>query len=374
MPTGPILLFPGIMGSRLYFPAADRFWDPDSNKRMLWWAPVWPVRSDEDNRRDLRFEQPAGVVIDPLGDEFGPAEADRGWGGVVWSYYGEMLGDLRTDAAGEAYAAGYDWRQGIKWLGEFAATRIRRVLEITGAARLAVVTHSMGGLVVRAAFQHFPELRDRVARVVHVCQPSAGAVILYRRLFTGLLRPFDGGGAVADRAFRLIHGNTRASILGNVSGLPGAMQLLPSPHYPAAGGRVWNPSLPNPPTYTSDTNPPGVSDTRLRPGVSNDLIARVGEVNEFHAWLGDPTNPATSHPDTWLIYGADLPTETTIAFDGTTSSPAPSTPGTAVVPAVSATALGLPPGRAVAFTNLTHASACNAAAVRSTVREILAAP
>ena len=31
----PIVFLPGVMGSRLYFEASQKFWDPDSTWRML---------------------------------------------------------------------------------------------------------------------------------------------------------------------------------------------------------------------------------------------------------------------------------------------------------------------------------------------------
>ena len=33
----PILFFPGVMGSRLYFPNSHRYWDPDWPLRMSQW-------------------------------------------------------------------------------------------------------------------------------------------------------------------------------------------------------------------------------------------------------------------------------------------------------------------------------------------------
>ena len=122
MASQPIVFLPGVMGSRLFFKASKRYWDPDSTWRMLRWAPIWPFRSDEDNRLDLHARQPAGVMIDP---ETNAVDADGvalGWGGVVWSFYGEFLKMLRELAAGRrAFAVGYDWRQDIA-----LARRVRR--------------------------------------------------------------------------------------------------------------------------------------------------------------------------------------------------------------------------------------------------------
>jgi len=96
---------PGVMGSRLYFPNSNRLWDPDRPARMVRWAPVWPFRSDDDNRRDLHAREPAGVVLDE--GDVSAAERDRGWSTVVWSFYGGMLRRLHAESAGAgAHAVG----------------------------------------------------------------------------------------------------------------------------------------------------------------------------------------------------------------------------------------------------------------------------
>src|SRR5262249_7698069 len=142
----------------------------------------------------------------------------------VWSFYGPFLHDLQDAARpADAYAVGYDWRQDLWWLGGFFRDKLLRVLQLTGADRALVVTHSMGGLVARSAFVQDPALRDKVQGVIHVCQPSVGAVVLYRRLFTGMETGLDGGSSLADRVFRLILGTSRDDFVGKMSGLPGPM-------------------------------------------------------------------------------------------------------------------------------------------------------
>ena len=346
----PIVFFPGVMGSRLYFPNSDRFWDPDSNWRMLRWAPVPLIRSDDDNRRDMHIREPAGVVVDPLdADEITEAQVALGWGGVVWSFYKEYLALLAGLADnGHAFALAYDWRLDIRDLGASAAERMRLCLDVTGADKLWVATHSMGGLVVRAALRFDPDLANRVEKIVHVCQPSVGAVILYRRLFTGLVRPFDGGGGVADRAFRFILGNSRAGFVGNMSGQPGPVQLLPSRFLVA--DPAWTAHLEDGSDfdvlYPHDNSPPGLFDAELglTDEVATDLRARIADVAAFQAELGDPT---IAGPETWLAYGTDVDTETRIEFDGQTANPIVTRDGDGVVPRASARALGLSDERMV---------------------------
>jgi pimeloyl-ACP methyl ester carboxylesterase len=359
-----IVFLPGVMGSRLYFPNGDKFWDPDSTRRMLRWAPLWPVRSDDDNRRELHAREPAGVLIDPLTGDVDDDGVAHGWGGVVWSFYGAYLKLLRTLAgAGRAFAVGYDWRQDIRWLGEYAAEKLWHALDATGADRLAVVAHSMGGLVVRAALKHDPALVSRVAKVVFVCQPATGAVVLYRRLFTGMVRGLDGG--LKDLGFRLILGNTRAAFVGNMSGLPGPMQLLPSAFYPDdPQGRPWNAAIAAGVAaaglFGDADCPPGLNDRTLElpDEAAADFTERVLDVTDFHQWLGPAANPDPTLPETWVIYGDGRSTEVRIAFPDSRPEPTVEPSGDGTVPSLSALAHGVTAPRLFQITGLEHATAC----------------
>jgi hypothetical protein len=376
----PILFLPGIMGSRLYFPESRTFWDPDSPVRMLDWVPVWRFRPADLLRRRLRARQPAGVVIDPGSGAVTPDEADRGWGGVVWSFYGKFLQDLQDVARpANAYAVGYDWRQDLWWLGGYFRAKLLRVLQQTGADQALVLTHSMGGLVLRSAFAQDAALRDQVRGVVHICQPSVGAVVLYRRLFTGLEYGLDGGGGLSDRVFRLILGTSRDDFVGNMSGLPGAMELIPSEFFPPdEQGQPWNSYLARGTAagalYGSPTSPPGLfaGGLQLAADALADLREQIQRVVRYHQQLGRPDAPAGPADDTWLFYGTDVKTETGIAFDPIGQPvPVQTDAGDGTVPARSATALGLGPGRQVAVPGVLHADACLHDEIRRRVRGIL---
>jgi hypothetical protein len=362
----PIVFFPGVMGSRLYFENSGNYWDPDSTWRMLRWLPVWPIRSDDDNRRTLHASEPAGVLLDPLDSSVDADGVQHGWGGVVWSFYGDYLKLLR-DLAGDqpAFAVGYDWRQDIHWLGEYAADKLRACLDLTGADKLRIVTHSMGGLVVRAAFRFAPDLVQRIDKVLHVCQPCTGAVVLYRRLFTGMMSGLDGGGGVSDRAFRLLLGTSRAGFIGNMSGQPGPLQLLPSAFFSVdSQGQHWHTALDTGTAFTdlygNSSSPPGLNDVdlQLATDVRNDLLQRIGDIADFQGWLGAPVDTDHVLPETWLIYGTGRQTETRVDFDGATAEPIVTDNGDGTVPALSATALGLAQDRQFAVADLEHATAC----------------
>lgn len=308
----PIVMLPGMMGTRLHFPNADRYWDPDSVRRMAPWLFATAIGSGGKVARQMHRDEPAEVVADA--NDIRGDERDFGWEGVVASFYVGFLRGLRAARGDTVSAVGYDWRQDITLLGRVVAGQIR---EHAGAGEVILVTHSMGGLVARAALAQDADLAARVRAVVHVCQPVLGAVLFYRRCFTGAVRGLDGG--IRDLPFRLLAGDSPAEFVRHVCGLPGAMQLLPAPEYRASGGANWNAPFgaqfqarPGA-LYQFATRPPGLSDPRADPFVLSNLPARLAEVGAYHAHA-----PAFrfDRERTWAVFGDALDTDDDIAFNG----------------------------------------------------------
>lgn len=369
----PVIFLPGVMGTRLFFPNSGRYWDPDDTIRML----SWIFSSDDRNRRRMHGSQTARIVRTPGESEITTQQAGRGWGSVVWSFYSTFLQFLEGLGGQPIYALGYDWRQDITALGGDVFTRIQRILGETGAEQVTLITHSMGGLVVRAAMRANPSLNDQVNRTIHICQPSAGAVLLYRRLFTGLVRRYDSGWG-----FRTILGTDRETFAANMSGLPGPMQLLPSNHFPLnQAGAPWNPGLVGATNtdalYVEANTPPGLTPPAglVSQEVINDFRDRLTDVRVFHARLG-AADPVTADPSkTWLIYGSTRPTEVSVQFTGNSVTPelAPEG-GDTVVPIASATSLSLPAAQMLGVPAVVHDTACLNAIVQAIVRTILSLP
>ena len=258
----PIVFVPGIMGSRLRIDDWD--WDPDDGLEML---RKWLARSVDKCRRHLSVkEYPDATVLQELSNFRLPGRQNakraiskdahlkdlaerekldpvalyeaRGWGGLAWDPYGPVLRDLEvafnhpSQSPGgrhPVYAFGYDWRQRNENSAGGLARRVDDVLRREqGATQVILVTHSMGGLVARHACK-MGGLADRVLGAVYNAQPFHGAIAAYRRFFTGCTPDYNDG----DIPFTMILGNEWWKYAAQLSGVPGAMQLLPTHRYHA---------------------------------------------------------------------------------------------------------------------------------------------
>lgn len=182
----PVILIPGVMGSRLHLTEELR-WDPDSDLDM--WA--WRRADLATKRGHLSMTDTPATVFEDLGhlaaleastDE-GSLIQSRGWAGLAWGFYGPALRELQRrlnpdGAAGGSfqpfpvYAFGYDFRTSNLTSAHQLVEFVDITLAATSAAKVILVTHSMGGLVARAACVSDPTFIDKVDRVVHVGQPA----------------------------------------------------------------------------------------------------------------------------------------------------------------------------------------------------------
>lgn len=136
------------------------------------------------------------------------------------------------------HAFGYNWLQGADDSGKALAKRIDTVIDNYASqgyacSRVILVTHSMGGIVARAACH--PGIGGAEGRVLGIVQgvcPTAGAPAIYQRMRTGH----------AKGIFLDFVKNKVAEILGTDAALvtpvlgnsPGALALLPTAAYPAS--------------------------------------------------------------------------------------------------------------------------------------------
>jgi len=187
-----VFVVPGILGSQLGLRRREPL--PDD---VLWLDP------HDIQAGRLRWLDPAqGAPIVPLG-------------AVLYSH---LKLKLRLRAAGFAVTLyDYDWRLDIEALGQDLATRLR---EHSGQA-VAIVAHSMGGLVSRAALA-LPGTRH-VERVVLLGTPNRGAF--------APLQALRGTYSVVRNIARLDLGHSTLELAEHVwTGFPSLYQMLPGAH------------------------------------------------------------------------------------------------------------------------------------------------
>jgi len=238
---------------------------------------------------------------------------------------------------------GYDWRQSCAAHAAQLVATVDRILEVERAQQLIVVTHRMGGLVLRAALAGSSTLAARIRGVIHTVQPSVGAVVAARRFRTGFDRGIDGqlgemlagvvresiGAGVAEDGvfpedaseadfastmlFQAIFSDRRLSASPEfysrlMALLPGAIELLPSDR----AGRSWWPHAQSRPhmsvwdLYAANWNQSGLIPDALTGTPSEaELRKRFSEAKHFHQSV-----EGRYHPVTGVLYSSGLTTDT----------------------------------------------------------------
>lgn len=131
------------------------------------------------------------------------------------------------------HVVGYNWLQSNGESGKYLAQQIDKIIaQWNGKAdgdgpkfkcqQVILVSHSMGGLVTRAAIHpDFGGAADKVVGIVHGEQPSNGAAAAYHHCRSGY-------GGVSG----WVLGRNAAQVTAVFANSPGAMELLPNQQYP----------------------------------------------------------------------------------------------------------------------------------------------
>lgn len=189
-PDLTVIVVPGIMGSQLGLRRA-----PPLPNDVLWVDPI-----DIEIGRLAALRLPAAAPIVSLGV-------------VIYSY---LRLKLQLRAAGfNVSCHDYDWRLGVDELGKAFADRLKS----EPAARLAIVAHSMGGLVSRAAIA-LPGT-ERVERVVLLGTPNFGSFATVQAL--------RGTYAVVRKLARLAGNGSAETLSGEIfNTFPSLYHMLPT--------------------------------------------------------------------------------------------------------------------------------------------------
>lgn len=243
----PIIFVPGVMGSRLRVPGTNGEGENEHGLPNLRWDPApgflwnwYSGRSPAHRKRMLigdKFD-PNYLEVDndnPVGDGF------RG----LMAEYREYLVQLRErdwGALGKVfvfpvYGFGYNWSDTNRSSGKKLAARIDQVIaegkkQIGLCEKVILVTHSMGGLVARAACS-LAGAAAKVLGVIHGVQPAHGAAAAYWRMKAG----FEASGISGTIASRFL-GPTGRDVTALLANSIGGLQLLPTKNYRTESGRI----------------------------------------------------------------------------------------------------------------------------------------
>ncbi|MGH8149445.1 MAG: lipase family alpha/beta hydrolase [Steroidobacteraceae bacterium] len=144
-------IVPGVLGSQLGVPRRDPL-----PRDILWLDPI-----------DIGYGRLTELALPG-------ATAVRPYGVLLYSYLGLKL---RLRAAGvDAVFHPYDWRLGIEELGRALARRVQE----EPVPKVAIVAHSLGGLVSRAALAH--RAGGKVERLVLLGTPNRGSLAALQAL------------------------------------------------------------------------------------------------------------------------------------------------------------------------------------------------
>jgi pimeloyl-ACP methyl ester carboxylesterase len=198
-----VLIVPGIMGSQLGLTRAA----PLPND-ILWLDPL-----DIQRGRLAALRMPGAAPIVPLG-------------AVLFSYLRLKLYLRAHGCAAEFHD--YDWRLPIARTGEALAEKLRALRP----ARVAIVAHSMGGLVSRAALAHSDT--RHIERLVLLGTPNCGSF--------AAVQAVRGTYAVVRKLARLAQQASAESLAAEIfSTFPSLYELLPSGSCSVAGTDLYDP-------------------------------------------------------------------------------------------------------------------------------------
>ena len=226
----PILFVPGLMASRLKL-KQKKVWDPDYKPKQM----KWLRRNDAIKKREILHWGSLSEILETDSSCKDVQKKERGWHGVCWKYYKKLLQFLEKQGEFEVYAFPYDWRRSNLESAKDLAKRVMNIYDDHG--KVIIVTHSMGGLVARAAMKCDDNFTRRVSGVIHIAQPVTGASCGYRRFFTGGSNDHKDGawcdilsngkkwvGAASDKP------DPKAAAIV-LSACPSWIQLLPTANY-----------------------------------------------------------------------------------------------------------------------------------------------
>lgn len=228
------------------------------------------------------------------------------------------------------HACGYNWLQSNKDSGIRLAQLIDKVIKLYSNKRhcdqVILITHSMGGLVVRSALAT-SNIESKVVGVIHGVMPDIGAPAVYCRMKAGTEVRGSWLEGLASKATSEIMGGDAAEMTAVMGNSPGALQLLPTAEYGMGWLKVESPegaiNLPHSDPYEDiylQSEPWWALCEKqlINPNITSDAPEKANEAfSVFSEMLMDKVyalhNEIKSvyHPQTFAFFGASQKEEHT---------------------------------------------------------------
>ncbi len=267
----PIVFVPGMMGSKLMQEDGENIWNPPT----VGWVTQWGMM-DGDERRALMTGRPQDefspdflqvdhgddeYMEDIVGENNAEEKQNRGWGGVVWGFYGEILNWLDSRLVNtlpdftvgcsnihfEVWAHPYNWtddntnaakdlKKVVQKAHQETIEKYKDIADIK-ILKPIVITHSMGGLVARY-FSVKEGGQDLVHTVIHGAMPTHGSPAAYKRMRAGFWANYKWSplhnlkAEVGQEAL----GNDASQVTPMLANSPGGLQLLPNQYHQSVDG------------------------------------------------------------------------------------------------------------------------------------------
>lgn len=278
----PVIIVPGIMGSYLNK-------DDGSNKEVWMDLPKMVLSISDDYLNDLSLSVDGGGV-NGLAIKAGDIIKNSG--------NNDFFGGLISALEGSGYVIGsnlfifpYDWRLDIASSSEKLKQKIEEVVSLTGANKIDIVAHSMGGLVVKKYIKD--SNNNLIKNFIDIGTPHLGSSKSFKILMYGddlnatLLFGLIG---LNDQRIKYISQN-----------MPSVYQLLPSRSYFAEidDYYIWN--------GVNDNNRLDFEETKdyLNGAGRNSKLVERADV--LHQEI-DNINPADYGVETYNIVSCGVPT------------------------------------------------------------------
>ncbi len=231
--TLPVIIVPGIMGTRLADTRGRSLWDPDDGITI---SNIRGVAKLRDPRERAVPHPSAGAVLDAL---FAARGVVNG-GHLVWDKaYKNLVMELSdprmTRICGErvkVYCAGYDWRQSNIASVRLLRQVVERALRETRNNKVVLIAHSMGGLVSRL-FCKYSQINGRpargyVAQLQLLGSPIHGASKAYRALRQSFVSPDDIADIPIDNIEEGVFDFAGRAVASMIKRFPSVYELLPT--------------------------------------------------------------------------------------------------------------------------------------------------